>query len=51
LARLSVNATGNAIVTALIEQRIGYERCGNGSAGDIWIDDYAIGAAQLGCGP
>jgi hypothetical protein len=48
---LSVNATGNAVVTALIEQRIGYERYGNGSAGDIWIDDYAIGATQLGCGP
>jgi hypothetical protein len=41
-------ATGVPI-PALIEERIGYERYGGGSAGDIWIDDYAIGTTRIGC--
>jgi len=36
-------------IPALIEQRIGYERYGTGTAGDIWMDDYAIGTARIGC--
>jgi hypothetical protein len=41
-------ATGVPI-PALIEERIGYERYNAGTAGDIWIDDYAIGTARIGC--
>jgi hypothetical protein len=33
----------------LIEERIGYERYGGGAAGDIWMDDYAIGPTRIGC--
>ena len=37
-------------IEALIEQRIGYERYNMGTAGNIWIDDYAIGTTKrLGC--
>jgi hypothetical protein len=36
-------------IPALIEQRIGYERYAGGVAGSLWIDDYAIGSARLGC--
>jgi hypothetical protein len=36
-------------IQALTEQRIGYERYAAGVAGDLWIDDYAIGSARLGC--
>ena len=44
-----MTATGKPI-PALAEQRIGYERYGTGTVvGDMYIDDYAIGAAQLGC--
>jgi hypothetical protein len=28
---------------------LGFERFGGGSAGDIWIDDVAVNAAQIGC--
>ncbi len=36
-------------IPALVEQRVGYERYGAGTAGDLWIDDYAIGSTRLGC--
>jgi len=37
-------------IEALIEQRIGYERYNMGTAGNIWIDDYAIGTTKrIGC--
>jgi hypothetical protein len=36
-------------IQALTEQRIGYERYAGGAAGNLWIDDYAIGTARLGC--
>lgn len=36
-------------IEALVEQRIGYERYATGSAGNLWIDDYAIGPMRLGC--
>jgi hypothetical protein len=39
----------NQPIQALTENRIGYERYGNGGAGNLWIDDYAIGPARLGC--
>jgi hypothetical protein len=42
-------STGNVSVTALTEQMIGYERYSGGAAGDVYIDDYAIGTTQLGC--
>ncbi|MES1173283.1 MAG: hypothetical protein ABUL62_03060 [Myxococcales bacterium] len=38
-------------IQALTEQRIGYERYASGVAGNLWIDDYAIGTARLGCTP
>jgi hypothetical protein len=36
-------------IGALTEQRVGYERYAAGTAGNLWIDDYAIGPARLGC--
>ncbi|HEX2877615.1 MAG TPA: hypothetical protein VHP33_40480 [Polyangiaceae bacterium] len=36
-------------IEALVEQRVGYERYAAGGAGNLWIDDYAIGAMRLGC--
>jgi hypothetical protein len=33
----------------LIKQRIGYERYSAGAAGDMWIDDYAIGPTRINC--
>jgi hypothetical protein len=36
-------------IEALVEQRVGYERYNAGTAGNLWIDDYAIGLARLGC--
>ena len=42
-------ATGKPI-PALGEQRIGYERYGTGTvAGDMYIDDYAVGPMRLNC--
>jgi hypothetical protein len=39
----------NQTIPALTEQRVGYERYGAGTAGNLWIDDYAIGTSRLGC--
>jgi polysaccharide lyase-like protein len=39
----------NNPIQALTENRIGYERYGSGGAGNLWIDDYAIGPTRLGC--
>lgn len=36
-------------IGALIEQRVGYERYAGGTAGNLWIDDYAIGTKRLNC--
>ena len=36
-------------IGALIEQRVGYERYASGTAGNLWIDDYAIGTKRLNC--
>jgi hypothetical protein len=36
-------------IGALTEQRVGYERYAAGTAGNLWIDDYVIGPARLGC--
>ncbi len=39
-----------APIPALAEQRIGYERYGAGTAaGDMYIDDYAVGPTRLNC--
>jgi hypothetical protein len=45
----SATATAAFSVATLIKQRIGYERYAAGAAGDMWIDDYAIGAARIPC--
>ena len=36
-------------IPALTEQRVGYERYAAGTAGNVWIDDYAIGPTRLNC--
>lgn len=44
----TVSLNGKAI-EALVEQRVGYERYNAGTAGNLWIDDYAIGSKRMGC--
>jgi hypothetical protein len=39
----------NRPIPNLIKQRIGYERYAAGTAGELWIDDYAIGTARITC--
>jgi hypothetical protein len=40
----------NKPIPNLIEQRVGYERYATGATvGEMWIDDYAIGAARIPC--
>jgi hypothetical protein len=39
----------NRPIPNLIKQRIGYERYAAGTAGDMWIDDYAIGPTRITC--
>ena len=46
---LNVPAADGTFVTGLTEQRVGYERYNAGTAGNLWIDDFAIGSARLGC--
>ncbi len=36
-------------IPTLVESRVGYERFGAGTAGNLWIDDFAVGATRLGC--
>ena len=39
----------NSQIPTLVESRLGYERFAPGTAGNLWIDDFAIGSARLGC--
>lgn len=39
----------NRPIPNLVKQRIGYERYSAGTAGDLWIDDYAIGTTRINC--
>jgi hypothetical protein len=39
----------NQTIPALTEQRVGYERYNAGTAGNVWLDDYAIGTSRIGC--
>lgn len=39
----------NGTIPALMRQRIGFQRYMAGTAGEMWIDDVAIGAARIGC--
>lgn len=43
----AASTTGAA--TNLIKQRVGYERYAAGTAGEMWIDDYAIGPTRINC--
>jgi hypothetical protein len=36
-------------IPTLVESRVGYERFAAGTAGDLWIDDFAVGTSRLGC--
>ncbi|MGD0678508.1 MAG: hypothetical protein ABSC94_24130 [Polyangiaceae bacterium] len=52
LAKTAVTFTsqGNAAVGSLVETRIGYENYnGAATASTIYVDDFAIGTAQIGC--
>jgi hypothetical protein len=42
-------AKQNGTIPALTRQRIGFQRYMPGTAGELWIDDVAIGAARIGC--
>jgi hypothetical protein len=46
---LNVPAAAGTFVTGLTEQRVGYERYNAGTAGNVWLDDYAIGTSRIGC--
>ncbi len=37
------------LIPALVEHHVGYERYAAGTAGNLWIDDYAMGTARIGC--
>jgi hypothetical protein len=37
------------VIPALARQRIGIQRYAAGTAGEMWIDDVAIGSQRLGC--
>lgn len=39
----------NTQIPTLVFQRVGYERYASGTAGEMWIDDYAIGTQRLTC--
>jgi hypothetical protein len=42
-------AQTNWVIPSMTKQRIGIQRYGGGTAGELWYDDYAVGAARLGC--
>lgn len=37
------------VIPTMTKQRIGVQRYGGGTAGELWYDDYAVGTARLGC--
>jgi hypothetical protein len=39
----------NGAIPNLMRQRIGFQRYAAGPAGEMWIDDVAIGANRIGC--
>jgi len=47
-APVCAGLTGVAI-QHLMKQRIGIQRYGSGTAGELWYDDYAVGTTQIGC--
>jgi hypothetical protein len=42
-------AQTNWVIPNLTKQRIGIQRYGGGTAGELWYDDYAVGTARVGC--
>ena len=41
--------TQNGAIPNLMRQRIGFQRYAGGTAGEMWIDDVAIGPNRIGC--
>jgi hypothetical protein len=43
-------STGDVAIPSLIEMRVGFEHYNAiSAAADMWLDDYAVGTAQIGC--
>ena len=42
-------AIANATIPHVDKTRLGIQRYGGGVAGELWYDDYAVGAARIGC--
>ena len=42
-------AQTNWAIPHMMKQRIGIQRYGGGTAGELWYDDYAVGADRIGC--
>jgi hypothetical protein len=50
IAATTFPSTGDVSVAGLVEQRIGFEHYNAiSAAGDMYIDDYAIGPTRIGC--
>ena len=41
----------SGVIPALARQRIGIQRYAAGTAGEMWIDDVAMGDQRIGCTP
>jgi hypothetical protein len=47
---LAVQGAGwNGLASTYVAMVLGAERFGGGKTGDVWIDDVAVGSAQIGC--
>ncbi|MEO8214575.1 MAG: hypothetical protein ABI560_15340 [Myxococcales bacterium] len=42
-------AQTNWTIPHMTKQRIGVQRYGGGTAGELWYDDYAVGTDRIGC--
>jgi hypothetical protein len=42
-------ALTNATIPHVDKTRLGIQRYGGGTAGELWYDDYAVGAERIGC--
>ena len=51
LGTLSVDGTGKKVIPKVTRQRIGIQRYEAGAAGELWIDDVAIGDQRITCAP
>ncbi len=44
-------ASQTGAILQLTRQRIGFQRYAAGAAGEMWIDDVAIGSERINCEP